>query len=269
MRGQLNLFEMPQMRIDKKIRLIETFGGIGSQAMALRDIGADFEHYRLIEFDKYAVQSYNAIHGTDFTTTDIRNVHGSDLGITEKEKFTYLLTYSFPCTDLSVAGRMQGMSKAEWENGKSTRSGLLWEVERILKELSADELPDVLLMENVPQVHADANRADFESWLAYLRSRGYQNFWQGLNGKDYGIPQNRVRCFCVSVLCKETIDFEFPHPIPLTTVMKDFLEESVDEKYYINNEKAYKLIAQLVESGVLPEQNRTEQNRTEQIVPND
>ena len=93
MRGQLNLFEMPQMRIDKKIRLIETFGGIGSQAMALRDIGADFEYHRLIEFDKYAVQSYNAIHGTNFNTTDIRNVHGSDLGITEKEKFTYLLTY--------------------------------------------------------------------------------------------------------------------------------------------------------------------------------
>lgn len=83
--------------IDKKIRLIELFAGVGSTAMALRDIGADFEHYRVIEFDKYAVKSYNAIHGTDFETTDICDVHGADLGIVEKDKYCYLLTYSFPC----------------------------------------------------------------------------------------------------------------------------------------------------------------------------
>ena len=81
------------LRINKPIRLIELFGGIGSQAMALRDIGADFEHYRLVEFDKYAIASYNAIHGTNFETMDIRNVHGKDLGIADKDKFTYLLTY--------------------------------------------------------------------------------------------------------------------------------------------------------------------------------
>ena len=188
---QLSLFEYPQVKVDKPIRLIELFGGIGSQAMALRDIGADFEHYRLVEFDKYAVASYNSIHGTDFVTADIRNVHGKDLGIVDKDKFTYILTYSFPCTDLSVAGNMKGMSKAEWEKGNSTRSGLLWEVERILKELPKDLLPQVLLMENVPQVHAEQNKADFDAWLAFLRSRGYFNFYKDLNAKDYGIPQNR------------------------------------------------------------------------------
>ncbi len=262
---QDSLFDFPKMEINKPIRLIELFGGIGSQAMALRDIGADFEHYRLVEFDKYAVASYNAIHGTNFETTDIRNVHGKDLGIIEKENYCYLMTYSFPCTDLSVAGRMQGMSKKDWENGNSTRSGLLWEVERILKELKDEELPDVLLMENVPQVHAKQNMADFELWLSFLRSKGYHNFWDDLNAKNYGIPQNRNRCFCVSILSDDSIDFEFPKPIKLETVMKDFLEEEVDEKYYINNEKSQKLIAQLIESGVLPtEQNRTEQNRTEQ-----
>ena len=130
-----SLFEFPEVQIDKPIRLIELFGGIGSQAMALRDIGANFEHYRLVEFDKYAVRSYNAIHGTDFEPTDIRNVHGVDLGIERRNEFTYLLTYSFPCTDLSVAGKMEGMSRKDWEEGKATRSGLLWEVERILKEL--------------------------------------------------------------------------------------------------------------------------------------
>lgn len=79
------------------IRLIELFAGIGSQSMALRDIGADFEHYRVVEFDKYAVRSYNAIHGTDFGTIDIRDLRGSDLGIVNVDKYTYLMTYSFPC----------------------------------------------------------------------------------------------------------------------------------------------------------------------------
>jgi DNA (cytosine-5)-methyltransferase 1 len=243
---EATLFDFPKLEITNKIRLIELFGGIGSQAMALRDIGANFEHYRLVEFDKYAVASYNSIHGTSFETADIRNVHGADLGIVERETFTYIMTYSFPCTDLSVAGKMQGMSKAEWESGNSTRSGLLWEVERILKELPADELPQVLLMENVPQVHAEQNKADFEAWLAFLRSRGYFNFYQDLNAKDYGIPQNRDRCFCVSILSPEFIDYEYPEPIKLEKVMRDYLEDEVDEKYYIKSEKADKLIAELI-----------------------
>ena len=245
------LFEFPEMEIDKPIRLIELFGGIGSQAMALRDIGADFEHYRLVEFDKYAVASYNAIHGTTFTTTDIRDVHGSDLGIVDRDNYTYLLTYSFPCTDLSVAGKMKGMSKEDWENGKSTRSGLLWEVERILKELPDEQLPQVLLMENVPQVHAEQNMADFESWLKFLRSKGYHNFYKDLNAKDYGIPQNRDRCFCISVLSKDFIEYEFPKTVQLQKVMKDYLEETVDEKYYIKTEKADKLISQLLERNIV------------------
>lgn len=244
---QNNLFDFPKFQIEKKIRLITLFSGIGSQEMAMRDIGANFEIHFMCEFDKYAVQSYNAIHGTNFKTSDIRNIHGSDLKITDKDKYCYLMTYSFPCTDLSVAGKMKGMSKAEWEQGNSTRSGLLWEVERILKELKADELPQVLLMENVPQVHAEQNRADFEVWLAFLRSRGYFNFYQDLNAKDYGIPQNRDRCFCVSILSPDFIDYEFPEPVKLEKVMRDYLEDQVDEKYYLNTKKAELLIEQLVE----------------------
>ena len=266
MKEQL-LFDIPKYSINKPIRLIELFGGVGSQAMALRDIGAEFEHYRLVEFDKYAVASYNAIHGTNFKTIDIKSVHGVDLGIKMRDKFTYLLTYSFPCTDLSVAGKMQGMSKADWENGKSTRSGLLWEVERILKELSEDELPQVLLMENVPQVHGKKNLADFNSWIDFLKSKGYQNFYQDLNARDYGIPQNRVRCFMVSILSDGYVGYEFPKPVELKTVMKDYLEDEVDEKYYINSEKAKKQIAELIESGVLPTDNRqqTTDNRQQKL----
>lgn len=245
------LFDFPKVEIKNKIRLIELFGGIGSQAMALRDIGADFEHYRLVEFDKYAVSSYNAIHGTNFPVLDIRDVHGADLGIVEKASYTYLLTYSFPCTDLSIAGKMKGMSKKDWKNGNSTRSGLLWEVERILNELPKEQLPQILLMENVPMVHSDQNKEDFENWLQFLRDKGYYNFWEDLNANDYGIPQNRERCFCISVLSEDFIEYEFPQPVKLNTVMKDYLEESVDESFYIKNEKADKLIEELIEKGVL------------------
>ena len=129
--GQMSMFDgsKPLSVEGKKIRLIELFAGIGAQAAALRNIGADFEHYRVCEFDKYAVKSYNAVHGTNFKTSDIRDLHAEDLGIVETDKYTYIMTYSFPCTDLSLAGKREGMQK-----GSGTRSGLLWEVERLLTE---------------------------------------------------------------------------------------------------------------------------------------
>lgn len=95
MEGQYNLFDIGKedYKITKPIRLIELFAGVGSQAMALRDIGANFEHYRVVEFDKYAIASYNAIHGTDFPTMDVTKIKGIDLGIVDCDTFTYLLTY--------------------------------------------------------------------------------------------------------------------------------------------------------------------------------
>lgn len=229
------LYDFPQMAIVKKIRLIELFGGIGSQAMALRDLGVDFENWRLVEFDPFAIKSYNAIHGTNFKPSDIRNIHGKDLNITETDKYCYLMTYSFPCQDLSVAGKQKGMTK-----GSETRSGLLWEVERILNELPNEQLPEVLLMENVPQVHSKKNKADFDAWLSFLSSKGYSNFWKDLNAKDYGIPQNRNRCFMLSLL--GDYDFEFPDAIKLERTILSCLEPSVPEKFYINTPKAKELI---------------------------
>lgn len=241
---QLDIFDMtrPAFQIDKPIRLIELFAGVGSQAMALRDLGADFEHYRVVEFDKFAMNSYNEIHGTDFETTDIRKISGADLGINNTDKYCYITTYSFPCQDLSVAGKQKGMSK-----GSGTRSGLLWEVERLLNECS--ELPQVLLMENVPQVHSKENMPDFQKWIDFLESRGYSNYWQDLNAKDYGVAQNRDRCFMVSLLGEW--NYKFPQPIPLERKLKDYLEDEVDEKYYIKSEKAQKLIQTLIENGTL------------------
>lgn len=115
-----------------------------------------------------------------------------------------------------------------------------------MKELPKEELPDVLLMENVPMVHSDQNANDFMSWQDFLNSLGYFNFIQDLNAKDYGIPQNRERCFMVSILSDDFISYEFPKAVKLEKVMKDFLEEEVDEKYYIHTEKADKLIKDLL-----------------------
>ena len=136
------------------------------------------------------------------------------------------MTYSFPCQDLSLAGKQKGMSK-----GSSTRSGLLWEVERLLNETK--ELPQILLMENVPQVHSKKNIVDFDKWIEFLQSKGYSNFWQDLNAKDYGIPQSRNRTFMVSI--KGSYDYIFPKPFELKLRLKDMLENGVDEKYYLSN----------------------------------
>lgn len=293
--SNISIFDMmyPDYRIDKPIRLIELFAGVGSQAMALRNIGADFEHYKISEWEVSATASYKAIHmendNTDYsleieiaklpkilfdygiskdgkepmtleeierkgekwqriTYNNLRatnnlgsicNFKGEDLEIVDTDSFTYLLTYSFPCQDLSVAGKMRGMAK-----GSGTRSGLLWEVERLLNEV--ENLPQVLLMENVPQVIGKKNIDNFHLWQQFLEDKGYSNFLKILNAKDYGVAQNRERCFMVSLLGEW--NYKFPKPIPLTKTMKDYLEDEVDEKYYINSEKAQKLIQQLVDS---------------------
>lgn len=115
MSSQLNIFSQIyqpyKISKDKKLRLIELFGGIGCQARALERLNVSFEHYKLVEFDKYAIASYNAIHGTNFTTMDIRDTHASDLEIVDTDKYEYLMTYSFPCTDLSLAGNGGGYEK--------------------------------------------------------------------------------------------------------------------------------------------------------------
>lgn len=95
---QLSLFDAPRYKITKPIRLIELFAGIGAQAKSLERIGANFEHYKVVEFDKYAIKSYNAVHGTNFETMDITEIKGGDLGIKDKDKYEYIMTYSFPCT---------------------------------------------------------------------------------------------------------------------------------------------------------------------------
>ena len=180
----------------------------------------------------------------------ITNIHAKDLEIDE-ENYTTILTYSHPCQDLSVAGRQAGMKK-----GTGTRSGLLWEVERIINECEElGCLPTILLQENVDAIHNKKNLPDLEEWIHFLESKGYKNYWQDLNAKNYGIPQNRKRFFMISILSDEP--YIFPEPIPLEYRLKDFLEDSVEEKYYINNEKSEKLIQSLIDRGALPKPEET------------
>lgn len=150
------------------------------------------------------------------------------------------------CTDLSLAGQRKGMQR-----DSGTRSSLLWEVERLLKECK--ELPQYLLMENVPQVVSKDNLGLFSEWTSFLQSLGYDNTYKILNAKDFGVPQNRERCYMVSILRSEHKTFTFPKPIPLTKRLKDVLQppEEVEEKYYIRSEKAQKLIQQLYDRGQL------------------
>ena len=176
--------------------------------------------------EEYARNVFNNIVATR-NLVNIQQVKGSDLEIKDTDKYCYILTYSFPCQDLSLAGKGKGMSDT------STRSGLLWEVERILTELK--EKPQMLLMENVPQVHSEDNKEDFKKWILRLEELGYKNYWQDLIATDYGIPQTRNRCFMVSLL--GDYSYSFPPKQPLKIKLKDMLEDNVPEKYYLSDKQ--------------------------------
>ena len=212
----------------QKIKVIELFAGIGSQAMALRNIGIDHEIIGISEIDKFAYKSYEAIHGKVKNFGDITKI--------DKLPYCDLLTYSFPCQDLSIAGQQKGISK-------NTRSGLLLEVERLLlKAKENGTLPKNLLLENVKNLVGKKFIKDFERWLNFLNSLGYYSNWEVLNAKDYGIPQNRERVFVISSL--ENMHYKFPKPVELKSKMKDLLEEKVDDKYYLS-EKYLKCFSDL------------------------
>lgn len=168
---------------------------------------------------------YNAMQATR-NIGSITQATASDLAIERTDKFLYIMTYSFPCQDLSPAGNGAGMSK-----GSGTRSGLLWEVERLLGECR--ELPQVLLMENVPQVIGSKAIADFVKWRGFLERLGYKNYHRLMNAKDFGIPQNRNRCFMVSI--HGDYYYTFPATRKLKYLLKDFLDRHVDEKYYLSD----------------------------------
>ncbi len=209
---------MTEYTAENPLRLIELFAGIGSQTQALTNIGIAHRVVAISEIDKYAIQSYEAMHGIANNLGDIRKI--------EELPDADLWTYSFPCQDISVAGKGAGIKEG-------TRSGLLFEVERLLRVASEKgTLPKYLLLENVKNLVSKKFKADFDKWLDFLGDLGYTNYWKVLNAKDYGIPQNRERVFCISIR-GEHKPFVFPKPKELTIRLRDMIDETVDERFYL------------------------------------
>ncbi len=203
---------------ENPLRLIELFAGIGSQTQALKNVGVPHTVVAISEIDKNAIKSYTALHGETVNLGDIKEIRE----LPEADFWTY----SFPCQDISVAGHGAGIKEG-------TRSGLLLEVERLLKKAAErGTLPKYLLLENVKNLVGKKFKGDFDSWLSFLSSLGYTNYWQVLNAKDYGIPQHRERVFCVSIRGEHTA-FVFPEKRELTLRLKDMIDEHVDERYYL------------------------------------
>lgn len=223
----------------KTIRVFEAFAGYGSQALALERLEAaypdkvHFEYVGISEIEPNAIKAYCALHGEstpnfgDITKIDWPQVPDFDL-----------FTYSFPCQDISSSGLQRG-----FESGSGTRSSLLWECERAIR----DKRPKYLLMENVKALTQKKFLPLFNKWLASLASYGYTNYWAVLNAADFGVPQNRERVFAVSIH-GEHKPFAFPKGIPLNKTVEDILEDAdtVPDSYYFPKDKTDEVLGDIV-----------------------
>ena len=203
------------------LRVFTAFSGYDSQCLALNRANIDYELVGWSEIDKFAIKAHNALfpQWTDRNFGDISKIDWSQVPDFD------LFTYSSPCQDFSNAGKMQG-----GEKGSGTRSSLLWECEKAIRA----KMPKYLLMENVANLVSKKFIGTFQNWLNVLSELGYTNYWQILNAKDYGVPQNRKRVFVVSILNSEE-PYYFPEPFETEIRLKDILEGYVDEKYYLKN----------------------------------
>lgn len=253
------------------IKVFEAFAGIGSQAMALRNIGLDFEVVGISEVDRYGLIAYDAVHNNDevievktkeemleefakrniaynFSTgkceipkneEEIRKLYEAHvrsknygditkIDVNELPDFD-LFTYSFPCKNISVAGKQAGLAE-----GSGTQSSLVWECRDIIKT----KKPKYLLMENVKNLVGTKHKPFFDLWCKELEDMGYVNYWKVLNGKNFRVPQNRERVMMISIRKElvDKIDFTMPIGGDCGVRLKDILEDEVDEKYYINKE---------------------------------
>ena len=199
--------------------------------------GHEYQLIGYCEIDKYAANAYSQIHGVseNYNLVDVTKVNTVLMDDVD------LITYGFPCQDISAAGKQRGF---EDKDGNRTRSGLFFEALRIIEETR----PLYAIAENVKALTSKKFEKEFKTVLDSLDAAGYNNYWAVLNAKDYGIPQNRERVFIVSI--RKDIDnggFKFPEKMPLNIRVKDILENNVDEKYYINTEKARQLIKKLLD----------------------
>lgn len=218
------------------LRVLSLFSGIGAFETALRREGYQFEIVNYCEIDPYASKAYSQIHGIseDFNLHDVRQIN------TLLMDNINLMTWGWPCQDISIAGKQRGFTDSD---GNRTRSGLFFEGLRILETLQ----PEYAIAENVKALKGKKFTAEFETVLTSLDKAGYNNYWKVLNAKDYGVPQNRERVFIVSI--RKDIDtgaFTFPEKQELKLRVKDLLEPVVDEKYYLKSQKADDLIRKIL-----------------------
>ena len=211
------------------MNLLSLFSGIGAFEKALDNEGIKYNLVNYCEIDKYASRSYATIHNVseELNLIDVTKVDTSNLSDID------LITYGFPCQDISQAGNQKGFTD---KNGERTRSGLFFEALRIIKDLK----PKYAIAENVKALTSKKFKTEFETVLSSLNDAGYNNYYKVLNAKDYGIPQNRERVFIVSI--RKDIDdgfFCFPAPQPLNIRLKDILEDNVDEKFYLKETKEF------------------------------
>ena len=273
------------------LKVFEAFSGVGSQRMALRNLGVDYEVVATSEIDDFAVKSYAAIHDNnkvvpeetvenmeaylkkrniplnkdgarknlrgkrlkEFYEACVKSNNLGDISKVDTQDIPDhdLFTYSFPCQDISVAGKGLGL-----DEGGGTRSGLLWECQKVI----AGKKPKYLLLENVKNLVGKKHKPNFDKWLEWLEGQGYTNYWEVLNAKDFGIPQNRERVFVVSIL-GEHKPYVFPSKEKLILRLKDILEDEVDEKYYLDDEKTEKLIATFTDVKDIEQQEGLKMNR--------
>lgn len=200
------------------MKILELFGGIGACTRALNRLGIDYEVADYVEIDKYAVASYNAINGTSFEPQDITKW--------DKDIKVDLIMHGSPCQDFSVAGRQAGGDK-----DSGTRSSLMYETIRIVEKLK----PKYVIWENVKNLLSKKHIHNFNSYIDIMDKLGFNSYYQVLNAKNYGIPQNRERVFTISIRKELDKGFTFPEPIALDKKLKDLLEPNVDEKYIESN----------------------------------
>lgn len=200
------------------LKVLELFGGIGACSKALERLGIEHEIVDYVEIDKYAVASFNAIHNTNFEPQDITTW--------DKDIEVDLIMHGSPCQDFSLADKQAGGDK-----DSGTRSSLLYETIRIVSKLK----PKYVIWENVKNVISKKHRHNFDEYLKEMEELGYTNYYQVLNAKDYGIPQNRERVFTISIKNEYNDNYEilnmfnFPPKQELKIDWKKFINNNYEE----------------------------------------
>lgn len=235
--------QLPVYPVDKndgEKLILTTFSGYDSQLMAADVLAQQHPDFRWTcvgwsDIDKYACQMHDLIFPqfADKALGDITKIDWQQVKNNVGGQEIDLFTYSSPCQDISQAGKQMGLKE-----GSDTRSALLWRVADAVEVLR----PKYLLQENVAALVSEKFMPDFQKWLDKLSSLGYVSRWSRLNAKDYGVPQNRDRVFCLSMRKDVAFDYQFPDPIPLKRKLEDVLQEEVDTRFFLKDEAVSKFL---------------------------